>query len=279
MRVPKHPEPFAWFRADAAYHDLLAPELGEAARDPAHAELLTERALHLRAVRLGGVVRPASEVSLAPLAQLPALRAVALTRTYLRQPDVDALAGLTALEAITLQAYGDAIQEPLDLTPLRALKGLRQLVLVDLRARSLAPITALRGLRSLRIRYHAAMGALVAAPERLSLAPLRGLKELEIAGRLAPAVFDLADLGRCAHLRELRWSDSDDAPLISAAPLVRLRQLRRLDLADTRLETLDGLWGAPLEVLAVPATVPEAEVTAFRGAHPACEVYRAGIGP
>lgn len=279
MSDPKQSESFAWFRADATYHGLLAPELGEAARDPAHAELLAARALHLRAAKLGGVVPPASEVSLAPLAQLPALRAVALTRIYLRQPDVDTLAGLTALEAITLHAYGDAIQEPLDLTPLCALKGLRQLALVNLRAHSLAPITTLLGLRSLKIRYYAAMGALVAAPERLSLARLRGLKELEITDRLAPAVFDLADLGRCARLRDLRWSDSDDAPLLSAAPLVRLHQLRRVDLADTRLKTLDGLWETPLEVLSVPATVPEAEVNAFRGAQPACEVYRAGVGP
>ena len=123
------------------------------------------------------------------------------------------------------------------------------------------------------------MGALVAAPERLSLAALRGLEELELAGRLGHASLELADLGRCSRLRDLCLCDTDDAPLTSAAPLARLRQLRRLDLVGTRLATLDGLWELPLAALEVPPTVPEAEVVAFRGAHPGCEVYRAGVGP
>ncbi|MEZ4453018.1 MAG: hypothetical protein R3B09_26395 [Nannocystaceae bacterium] len=275
MEDPADLEPFTWTRVDAAYHALLAPELGEAAGAPIHEALLGERALGLRAARLGGFAGPASEVSLAPLARLPALREVALSRTYLRQADIDALADLRALAAITLQAYGDAIQDHLDLAPLAALKGLRRLALVDLRARSLAPIVGLRGLRSLTIHYCADMGALVAAPERLSLATLRNLEALDLGGRLAPALFDVADLGRCARLRVLRWCASDEAPLTSAAPLARLRHLRRLDLASTRLATLDGLWELPLEVLALPASVPEAEVVAFRSAHPGCEVYGA----
>ncbi|MCB9701087.1 MAG: hypothetical protein H6711_04290 [Myxococcales bacterium] len=267
-------EPSAWTRADAAYHALLAPELGEAARDPTHEPLLAARALRLRAAKLGGFARPASEVSLAPLARLPALHEVELTRTYLRQADVDALADLPALAAITLRAYGDAIQDFLDLAPLAALKGLRRLALSDLRARSLAPIAGLRGLRSLTIHHCAVSGGLVAAPERLSFAALRGLEELDIGGRLAPAVFEHEGLGRCARLRILRWCDSDEAPLTSAAPLARLRHLRRLDLAGTRLAALDGLWELPLEALAVPATVPEAEVAAYQSAHPGCDVHR-----
>lgn len=279
MRESEQPESFVWSGAEPAYHALLAPELGEAAASPVHAELLAARALRLRTATIGGVCRPESEVSLAPLAHLPALREVDLTRTYLRQDDIDALAGHVGIEALALRAYGDAIQDRLDLAPLRALAGLRRLTLVDLRVRSLAPLAGLRGLRALRIRYNATMGALVAEPERLSLAPLRGLEVLELAGRLGRVALELAELGRCARLRELRLSDTEDAPLVSAAPLARLRRLRRLDLAGTRLAGLDGLWELPLEVLEVPATVPQAEVVAFLGAHPGCEVYRAGVGP
>jgi hypothetical protein len=279
MRAPEQPESFAWSGAEPAYHELLAPELGEAAANPVHAELLAARALKLRAAKIGGFCRPESEVSLAPLAHLPALREVDLTRTYLRQDDIDALAGHVGLEALALRAYGDAIQDRLDVAPLRALRGLRRLTLVELRVRSLAPLAGLRGLRALRIRYGAAVGELVAEPERLSLASLRGLEVLELVGRLGPVVLEVNELGRCARLRELCLSDSEDAPLVSAAPLARLRRLRRLDLAGTRLAGLDGLWELPLEVLEVPASVPEAEVVAFRGAHPGCEVYRAGMGP
>ena len=148
--------------------------------------------------------------------------------------DWERLAGLTALETLTLSAFFT------DLRPLCGMRRLRALSAVYSRAESLQPLSELHQLRQLELRNSTVQ----------DLSPLSALVRLEVLS-----------LSFCRGR-------------VSLAPLSVLPALRHLYANAIDVTALPaGGWPALAHLEVLSAQLPEGEVAALRAAHPRCVVH------
>jgi hypothetical protein len=156
-----------------------------------------------------------------------------------------------------------------DLGPLASLGALRELTLVGLPARDLGPLAALTRLERLRL-------------ERMpvgELGPLASLTRLEDLCLRRLLVDDLEPLTALGRLRVLEITDG--ATLAGLGAVARLRALRYLNLAGTRVLDASGISERPalyvegLDPVATIGTPPSRPGLDGDGAHITAEISRA----
>ncbi len=164
--------------------------------------------------------------SLAPLASLPALRHLTLTRSDLKgsvRRDLRGLEGCAALESLLIPHSSRLT----DLSALAGLPRLSALQLEDCRyADSLAPLAAIPTLHTLLLGEVSDLSTLAGAERITRLAILSGtLSDLSVLSTL-PALQEVA-IGHCSSLNR--------EALVS---LTRLPNLRRIFMARPRVKSL-----------------------------------------
>lgn len=256
--------------------ELLFEQRGERAfvavdgEQPQLASFLVETPGHraeLQRLLAGGargfaVVVTGKSAMLAKLPALPPGRQLALAALYCYELDVGALAAQTGVESLKIADVNDGS----DLSPLAAMKGLRNLTiyrsrrvkwstlakLTQLEALALddcgnncdlAAVAKLPGLVSLRVsggsgqpRKSQALRGMTRL-RRLSLRSWRGLGDLSLVAPLTRleglelTQTDAADLSPLAGLTQLRWlSLAYSGRLKDLTPLLKLRRLASLSL-------------------------------------------------
>lgn len=195
-------------------------------------ELPELRILHISDTYLLG------SLDLSPLSSLTELREVHITaNSSLTTLDLKPLSILFKLEEIHLNRNVSLID--LDLTPLSAMMHFRKLTIdrnLSLQNLDLAPLGSLLGLKELSISHNMSL-------ENLDLNPIGGLiklKTLIISGNTSLRSIDLSSLSNLIGLEQLNLSLNTGLMNLDLTPLGSLRNVREIYVSgNKRLTALD----------------------------------------
>ena len=181
------------------------------------APILQELSNDITAVKLAD----ARIIDLRPLAALPSLRSIDLSRALVR--NFESLAGLTNLHALNLSSTRFN-----NLRPLLKINGLQNL---DVSNTEISDLTSLSNLNAL-YRLN------LAGTNIIDLAPLAGLTNLDW---LKIANTNISDLHPLSNLKQLDFLDISGTQVSDISPLSDLGDLDKLYLPNTRVSDLNPL--------------------------------------
>lgn len=206
-----------------------------------------------------------NDLDLSPLAGLLALQSLSV---YSSVGDVSPLADLTSLQSLNL-----SVVETADLTALAQLTDLRSLSLAGSQIKDLSPLAGLSALLFLSLfgqRVHdlsplASLKALrslsIAGRHIRDLSPLAGLtalQSLSLAGRR------ISDLSPLAGLTALRSLILNGVKVSDLSPLTELTALQSLNIDGTQIQDLGPLRHLPnLTIISMPASMASALVNSL----------------